>query len=319
MKGRYGLELYYHKKRVVVFWVIASLSGLIAISILSFFLVKVFRDKVLNLDSVSSLYKNWDLHTAEGYSSVYETSLQILENKPYHNTALAFHGYSSFMLAESETDNMKSQQLLDEAIFSLRTAKRNCREDVLPQINYMLGRAYFYKGKLSNYHYYSDLVVKYLNLAVDAGYVSDDIPLLLGLSYASLGDTDNSIAAFTEALLVRESDTLLFNIAKQYCNNEQHSVAKQYLVRVFETSENEDLLNKSHILLGQIYINEKNYDDAEAEYNYILQKDENSADAHYGLGLVHELRGDNIKARAEWRKCLKIQFNHPGALKKMAY
>ena len=141
---------------------------------------------------------------------------------------------------------------------------------------------------------------------------------MLGLSYASLGETDLSIAAFTQALLVRESDTLLFDIAKQYCKNEQHSVAKQYLVRVLETSSNEELLNSSHILLGQIYINEGNYDEAEAEYNYILQKDDNSADAHYGLGVIYEFRGDSIKARAEWRRCLKIQFNHPGALSKMS-
>lgn len=318
MKGRYGLELYYHKKRLFVFWIVASISAAIAIAIISFFLVRVFRDKVLNFDSVSSLYTNWDLHTEEGYKNVYKDSKEILSLKPYHNTALAFHGYSSFMLAEYETDNMKSQQLLDEAIFSLRTAMRNCREETLPQIYYMLGRSYFYKDKLSNYHYYSDLVVKYLNQAVAGGYVSDDIPLLLGLSYASLGKTDESIAAFTEALLVRESDTLLFDIAKQYCNNEQHSVAKQYLARVLETSSNEELVNSSHLLLGQIYMNEQKYSEAEAEYNFILQKNENSADAHFGLGLIHELKGDNIKARAEWRKCLKIQSNHSGALKKMA-
>ena len=118
--------------------------------------------------------------------------------------------------------------------------------------------------------------------------------------------------------MVRESDTLLFDIAKQYCNNEQHSVAKQYLARVLETSSNEELVNSSHLLLGQIYINEQKYSEAEAEYNFILQKNENSADAHFGLGLIHELKGDKIKARAEWRKCLKIQSNHSGALKKMA-
>lgn len=318
MKGRYGLELYYHKKHLFVFWVVVSITAVISIAIISFFLVRVFRDRILNLDSVSTLYTNWDLHTEEGYRSVYKGSREILDLKPYHNTALAFHGYSSFMLAEYETDNMKSQQLLDEAIFSLRTAMRNCKEETLPQVYYMLGRSYFYKDKLSNYHYYSDLVVKYLTEAVSRGYVSDDIPLLLGLSYASLGKTDESIASFTEALLVRESDTLLFDIAKQYCNNEQHSVAKQYLARVLEISSNEELVDSSHLLLGQIYINEEKFSEAEAEYNFILQKNENSADAHYGLGQIYELKGDNIKARAEWRKCLKIQFNHPGALKKMA-
>lgn len=318
MKGRYGLELYYHKKRIVVFWIIASVTGLIAISILSFFLVKVFREKILNLDSVSSLYDKWELHTQEGYKGVYDLSHLILENKPYHNTALAFLGYSSFMLAEYETDSMKAQSLLDESIFNLRTAMRGCRDSSLAQIEYMLGRAYFYKDKLANYHYYSDLVVKYLNDAQERGYNSDDIPLLLGLSYASLGETDKSIQSFTEALLVRESDTLLFDIAKQYCKNEQHSVAKQYLARVLEISSNEELLNSTHVLLGSIYISEEKYDEAEAEYNLILQKDDSFADAHYGLGVIYEARGDGIKARAEWRKCLKLQFNHPGALKKMS-
>ena len=264
------------------------------------------------------MYKNWSLHTEDGYKSVYSSASKILDENPYHNAALTFLGYSSFMLAESETDNIKSQELLDKSIFSLRKAMHGCKKDTLPQIQYMLGRAYFYKNKVSAYHYYADLVVKYLLLAVSNGYKSVDIPLLLGLSYASLGETDESIAAFTEALLVRETDTLLFNIAKQYCNSGQESVAKQYLVRVMETSQNEELLDDSHILLGQIYTSEGNFSDAEKEFNSILEKNQNSADAHYGLGVLYEKKGDNIKARSEWRKCLKIQFNHKGALKKMS-
>ena len=35
-----------------------------------------------------------------------------------------------------------------------------------------------------------------------------------------------------------------------------------------------------------------------------------SADAHYGLGVVYELQGDMIKARAEWRKALKFDPLH---------
>lgn len=318
MKGRYGLELFYYKKRLFIWRIVASISGFILITILSCFIVQFFRNKVFNSNSVSSLYSNWELHTQEGYLNVYNISKEILENKPYHNNALAFHGYSSFMLAEYEIDTQKAQSYLDEAIFSLRTAMRTCKEKSLPQIEYMLGRSYFYKDKLSNFHYYSDLVVKYLSSAQEKGYSSNDIPLLLGLSYASLGETDKSIASFTEALLIRESDTLLFDIAKQYCKNEQHSVAKQYLVRVLETSNNDELLNNSHLLLGQIYTNEENYDEAENEYNFILKKDANSADAHYGLGVIYEIKGDAIKARAEWRKCLKIQANHLGAIKKMS-
>ena len=210
------------------------------------------------------------------------------------------------MLAEAETDNTKSMEYLDKAIFNLRTAMRNSRPDSISQIHYMLGKSYFYKDKLSSTSYYADLVVKYLNLAINEGYVSDDIPLLLGLSYAALGETDKSISAFTEALLVRENDILLFNIAKQY------------LVRVIDTSENEELLIKAHVLLAQIDISENNLSEAEQEFLALLSKNDNIADAHYGLGVIYEKNGDSVKARSEWRKCLKLQADHAGALSKMS-
>ena len=318
MKARYGLDLFYHKRKTFVIKFIIASFAIVFVTLFSFIFIKFIGNKFFKLDSVDSMYKNWSLHTEDGYKSVYNSASRILDENPYHNAALAFLGYSSFMLAESETDNIKSQELLDKSIFSLRKAMHGCKKDTLPQIQYMLGRAYFYKNKVSAYHYYADLVVKYLSLAVSNGYKSADIPLLLGLSYASLGETDESIAAFTEALLVRETDTLLFNIAKQYCKKGRESVAKQYLVRVMKISQNEDLLDDSHILLGQIYTSEGNFSDAEKEFNSILEKNQNSADAHYGLGVLYEKKGDNIKARSEWRKCLKIQFNHKGALKKMS-
>ena len=53
-------------------------------------------------------------------------------------------------------------------------------------------------------------------------------------------------------------------------------------------------------------------------YNEIIAVNDNCADAHYGIGLVYEKQNNLIKARAEWRKTLKIQVNHPGALKKLS-
>ena len=50
----------------------------------------------------------------------------------------------------------------------------------------------------------------------------------------------------------------------------------------------------------------------------MLEKDENSADAHYGIGLIYEKQENLVAARAEWRKARKIQPNHAGALKKLS-
>uniref|UniRef100_UPI0025ECB1FC tetratricopeptide repeat protein n=1 Tax=Treponema sp. TaxID=166 RepID=UPI0025ECB1FC len=112
-------------------------------------------------------------------------------------------------------------------------------------------------------------------------------------------------------------DTLLYDIGRQYFKNKQGMTARQYLARVIHLSKNDELIEKARLLLGQIYINEEDYDSAKKEFDSILEKNENSADAHYELGVLYEKLGDYVKARYEWRKCCKIQVNHPGATKKL--
>jgi tetratricopeptide (TPR) repeat protein len=83
-------------------------------------------------------------------------------------------------------------------------------------------------------------------------------------------------------------------------------------------SKDETLSLKSHYLLGQIYQSDKQYTEALAEYQAILEKNPNSADAYYCIGVIYEAQGDAIKARAEWRKALRVQANHEGAIAKLA-
>ncbi len=295
--------------KLIIFFVCLALVCLI-----SMFLYRSVTS--LNKYSVRTMYSEWNKYD---YSKVYEISSKILEKKPLNNSALTLHGYSSFYLAVSQTDPSKARDLLDESINNIRIALLGARKKLLPQLNYMLGKAYFYKDNISSYTYYADLAVKYLSKAKKLGYVADDIPEYLGLSYAALNETKNSIASFTEALLIRESDSLLMSIAEQYNKAGQFAAAKQYLYRISSTSKNDELILKSKLLLAQIYINEKDYDSAKKELELILEKDKNCADAYYELGILYEKKGNLIKARAEWRTTLHIQVNHPGALEKMAY
>ena len=294
---------------VLVLLTVTILSGIAVGS--SFFIDR----HIHRSDSVSALYENWD---ARNYRAVYDISNNILDRAFLHNTARTFHGYSAFYLAVSELDSTLSQAYLDEALNNLRIAMQNAGSSSLPQIYYMLGKTYFYKDHNSDYHYYADLSVQYLLKAQEAGYRSDDMAEYLGLSYAALGETQKSIEAFTEALPVHETDTLLLAIAEQYYKSGQGAVAKQYLQRVIGLTQNEDMVLKSRILLGQILTSEESYEEAQREFESILEKNENSADAHYALGVLYEKQGDMAKARAEWRKCLRIQVNHPEASQKMS-
>ena len=312
-----NVNISYKKNKFIPTLIIVIASCLI-LCFISVLLYKLINSKINNSNTVQAMYENWNLNTYESYQKVYDISAAILEKNAIHNAARTFHGYSAFILAESENSYERSQELLDEAIFNLRIALLNAKKQSIPQIQYMLGRAYFYKNKAASYYYYADLAIKYLNLAEENSYKSDDIDLLKGLSYAQLNETEKSIASFTEALIIRESDSLLYDIAKQYYLNGQGSTAKQYLYRALQISSDENILINSHVMLGQIYTDEKKYEDAQKEFELVLENNQNSADAHYGLGVLYELQGDNAKARSEWRQCIKIQFNHPGATKKLS-
>ena len=311
---KYGSNGVAKKKSKVLATICVIVVVLILLSLLVFFAVNAFSVSKKDIPTTNKLYSLWE---SSDYQAVYDASSLILEQKPMNIPANIFLGYSSFFLALSQTDISIAQSLLDESVDHLRFSTYYADEETLPQIYYMLGKAYFQKNTISSYHYYSDLAVKFLEMAKSLGYVSSDIPEYLGLCYADLGLINESLSSFTEALLVRESDVLLLAIAQQYNKNLQNDIAKQYLFRINYESEDDDLVLKSKLLLADIYFAEGNFTDAQKEYEEILVKDNSVADAYFGLGNIFEKMGDTAKARSEWRKTLKVQINHSGAIKKL--
>ena len=258
-------------------------------------------------------YKN----DSSKYQKIYEDGKILLQKEPFNNTALVYYGYACFYLAVSQTDSAQIQMYLDECIISLRQALYSAKSVTIHQIHYVLGKAYFYKNKIAE-NYYADLTINNLNKALTMGYKADDIYEYLGMSYAALGMTSESIAAFSEALLVRESNNLLVSIAEQYMKNGQYNSSKQYLFRVIKNSEDDNLVEKSRLMLANIYLEEENITDAMKEFEEVLKNNPNSDDAHYGIGVIYEKQGNLIKARSEWRNALKIRANHANALKKLS-
>jgi len=264
-------------------------------------------------DIVNSLYSNWEQGK---YQEVYSISKTLLQKDVFDEMGLTFKGYSSLYLSMGEKDLTKSQLLLDESINSLRCALSVSKKNN-PQIYYMLGKAYFFKNSIASYNYYSDLAIKYFELALENGFSSSDIPEYLGLCYGSIDLVEESIASFTEALLIKESDILLFAIAQQYAKTNDSSMALQYLNKILNDSENELLKINASILYAQLLVKAREYEEAKSILAEVLDKMPNNVDAIYTLGTIYEAQGDSIKARAEWRKVLKIQVNHQDALNKL--
>ncbi len=315
-KTEEGLRLVVKKPSRLIPVLAVSLILLSLISVGAFFGYKKIYEISHTKPSITKVKAQWAVYD---YQGVYDTTSILMQKESFNNTVMIYRGYAAFYLAVSATEPSVALSYISEAIRCLRIALNDARKKTIPQIEYMLGKSYFYKNMISSYHYYADLAVKYLTKAQEDKYKADDIAEYLGLSYASLGMTMESIASFSGALLVRESDMLLLSIAEQYYKIEQYNAAKQYLFQVIKRSTDDSLVQKSRLLLGKIYIAEKFYDDAREEFEAILEKNENSADAHYELGVIYENQNDIVKARAEWRKAIRIQVNHPDALKKMSY
>lgn len=299
--GNYAKKKSYFLRRLIkLSLIVFSLAALI------FLVFFIFSKISSNTISIRDIKKAWEQYD---YEKVYDLSSKYLQKDSYNNSALTYYGYACFFLSQSQTDTQTAQQYLDESINKMRIALYSANSKLKPQLEYMLGRAYFFKNTITSY-YYADLAVKYINLAKEDGFISPDIPKLLGLSYASLGMTMESIAAFSEALLEDESDFLLLSIAEQYYNAKELNISEQYLFRIVQNSDNEDIILKSRILLGNIYIEKESYEEALEEFNKALELNPESADAHYAIGLIYEKQGNIVKARAEWRTALKLMPSH---------
>lgn len=264
-------------------------------------------------DTFYNLRAQWKSYD---YLGVYNTSSRILERLPLNNTALTYRGYAAFYLGMSMAEAAATQTYLDEAINCLRLSLLNARKSTKGQCQYMLGKAYFYKNSPTS-HYYADLSIKYLCAAREEGYDAPDISEYLGLDYASLGDTMQSIAALSEALVLRESDTLLLSIAEQYGKVALVSSSEQYFFRVINGSKDDSLVSRARVGIAQLYLENGRYDEALSQYNELIKSDADNADAYYGLGLLYEKQGDMVKARAMWRKCLRLDVSHAGALERL--
>ncbi len=316
MKANYNIEnsSYAKKKshllrnviRIAVVVVVLS-----AVVFSTYFGIKKYQSGRISIKTIKEAWAVYD------YQKVYELCKVFLQDNSYNNTALTYYSYACFFLAQAQTDTQQAQSYLDECINNIRVALYEADSSLVPQLQYMLGKAYFYKNTITTY-YYADLAIKYLTMAKENGYQADDISEYLGLSYASLDMTYESISAFTEALIVRESDSLLLSIAEQYYKAGELSASRQYLFRIITNSSNDEIILKSRILLGNIYLDTEEYDNAIEQFNIVLEKNDNSADAHYGLGLVYEKQENLVAARAEWRNARKIQPNHAGAVKKLS-
>jgi tetratricopeptide (TPR) repeat protein len=263
------------------------------------------------------LLRLWD----EGlYDKVFELSRAELENNPADYFLLTIHGFAAYQLAIAQINSFDTLTYVDECIWSLRKALQLRSGSNDGRVQYVLGKAYYHKGPG-----YEDLAIQRLEEARDLSYAAVDIPEHLGLLYAATQDYRASVEAFSLALNPpQESPTgveedgeakippehLLLAMARSYIALGEPENAVAYLVRCMEISRDSATIITVRLLLGDILAGNGKLDEAEAQYQAILNEDGENAEAHYQLGELYYARGNITRTRAELRSALKIDPAH---------
>ncbi len=305
-KEKYILSSRHHFFTGNVFIILAVFIFLV----LLFTVLFVLKQNDFFLPSLSSVYKDWN---NGDYVSCYEKTSRILTRRPLDGAVLAMHGFSSYYIFTGQINVNDERNYLNDAVTSLRKSWYRVAEEEKPEIAYILGKAYYHKG-----FYYADLSLKYLAYALESGADYKDIPEFCGLSLSLLEDYEKAVEYFTQALSNKPSDLLLYTLADTYAKIPDYMKAKQYFTETLRVTQDDLLKLKCHNAMGNIFLSEKLYQEAETEFQSIIEKDPDSADAYYGLGLVQESRGDVVKARAQWRKALRLNPSHAGAREKLS-
>jgi tetratricopeptide (TPR) repeat protein len=244
------------------------------------------------------------------YKETFEISKQMLSDMPMDYNMLIVYGFSAYQLALGQITEADKDSWVDACIESLRKALLVKSSVMDGPIYYVLGKAYFSKGPD-----YAELAVKFLETAQKTSYSSPDMFECLGLAYAAIHQYRSSVQAFSSALNVQEdaelvSAQLLLAIAKSYIELEDFERATEYLNRCIVTSKDYKMVVRVRLDLGSIFFKQGDFSASEDQYQIILKDTGENADARFQLGEIYAAKNDPIRARAEWRKAIRIDPVH---------
>jgi len=257
------------------------------------------------ISEFEAIYEYWKVNK---YDNVIELSEKALSENPVNEKGLALGGFAYFYKALGEFSVEERLTLIDKAIVNLRKLSVLENNPYPEETEYILGKAYFHKGK-----YYTDQSIDHLKKSLDLGFQADDIYEYLGLAYSEINQYEQSVEYFIMAAEYSETPLLYLTIAQTYYKMNDKRSSEEYLLRTINSTEDTNLEEKCRFLLAQIYLDSENYIKAIDQFDKVIEDNPQSADAHYQLGVIYDSMNDNIKARAEWRKALQIDPSHYGA------
>ena len=259
-----------------------------------------------NVVSVEDLWNKGD------YADVSAIAEKRLDIDPMDRDALLFAGYSRYFLAISRLSTEERNSDLDLAIRYLRILQARGGTPYPERVDYVLGKAYLTKGR-----YWSDLAVKYLSSALDAGYEPDDIHEYLGRAYSEVGDVDVALKWYEKAAEDHPTDRILITLGTEAFKLGRYDEAAAYYNRAVKVSRDDSLKKKGLSQLSQLYYDLGNYEMAREVLESLVSMESGNEDYLFLLGETYHELGMKSEARSYWFAVTRIDPGHVGALKRL--
>jgi tetratricopeptide (TPR) repeat protein len=254
--------------------------------------------------TVAELSQLW---SESRYDELLAASEAMLKHDPLDPGALAFRGFAAFQKGVGEGTAEERTPWLDEAVVCLRRA-RLVSGNLAAEIEYVLAKAAYHRGK-----YTYDQTIAFMQSAIDRGYMRPDSYEYLGMAWTQLGDAEEGLGAFLQALQQESSDILLLTIGQTYYQMKHTDEAVDYFLRALNMTVDTAVERQVRFQLGQIYLDRNELFKAEEQYTALVELDPRSADAHFYLGEVYAAMNDAVKSRAQWRAAFGLDKQHFGA------
>lgn len=289
-------------KRKSSIYLLSAILPLLFIVFITFFLnrgINFYGNNLVNSFEEEDLNKLWD---EKKYTQIVTICENVLKENFLDLNYLYFHGISNFYLGISQISLEMKIPLINQSIVSLRKAFILSEGKLKGDISYILGKAYYYKGKN-----YSDLTIKFLDIALEEGYLGKDIYEFKGLAYYELGQFNKSIDEFELLPKERHSPEIIYIISRAYKFSGNYLKQEEYLLNILSNSSQKDVNIKSRVDLSELYYNKGRYEEAIEQASEVLTLRADEFDAQYILAKSLFLTEKKVEANKIFRKLLKIK------------
>lgn len=245
------------------------------------------------------------------YEDIIDNINVDMVHNPLDPTRLVLLGLSHFYQGLGYGDSNDRESDMNLAIVYLRKALLFSSVPIKDRVYYVLGKTYYHKGP-----YYLDLAIKYIELALKENSHLENGYEYLGLSFYALEEYEKSLEAFKKAYSLRPSPLLLLAMGENSLELGDLKGAYDYLSKLesqYEQSSpsvnhpDDNIMQKAWVFLGDIYLKEGSYSQAEVFYDKVLAINESNGLVYLRLGDIYSERDqDIVKARKAWRTAVEL-------------